>query len=242
MLDNDDPKVHYALTDAFKRHAMLSAQIDQFLHATLILANNFRNLREAASRSDKLSSILDNSSVGDEEKVGLVSMRRALNSMTTSGLFMESPHSEFSDIPGDMKRLSIYTCYCFQWSIFERFVVNRVMQAVDDDMVPKDVAPKLKRKKNNTKDFLKLLDKGAISNSSPFMHLLPKIDSDGNFVKISYSDLDRIRERRNQFIHSVDGDMLAGISEADFKSYNEDMWTLRLFAQNVDQDCSLLAG
>lgn len=161
--------------------------------------------------------------------------------MTTSGLFKER-QAELPDIPGDMKTLSIYTCYCFQWSIFERFVVERVMTAVDHDMVPKDVASKLKQKKNNTKDFLKLLDKGAISSSSPFMHLLSQIGSDGNFMKIGYSDLDRIRKRRNQFIHSVDGVMLAGISEADFESYTEDMWTLRLFAQNVDQDCSRLAG
>lgn len=63
---------------------------------------------------------------------------------------------------------------------------------------------------------------------------MPEMDSSGNFVKIGYNELDTIRKRRNKFVHSIlnnsfDNENIMKLQ----KSYDKDMWILRLYAQNV---------
>ena len=73
-----------------------------------------------------------------------------------------------------------------------------------------------------------------VFENSPFDYILPEIDSNGNFVKIGYNELDTIRKRRNKFVHSIlnnsfDNENIMKLQ----KSYDKDMWILRLYAQNV---------
>ena len=73
-----------------------------------------------------------------------------------------------------------------------------------------------------------------VFENSPFDYTLPEIDSNGNFVKIGYNELDTIRKRRNKFVHSVlnnsfDNENIMKLQ----KLYDKDMWMLRLYAQNV---------
>lgn len=42
-----------------------------------------------------------------------------------------------------------------------------------------------------------------VFESSPFYHILPEYDKNGEFIKIDFSDLNIIRERRNRFVHSI---------------------------------------
>ena len=59
------------------------------------------------------------------------------------------------------------------------------------------------------------------------------IYENGEFIKIGFSDLNIIRERRNRFVHSILDDMEdAKIGQLQWR-YDRDMWTLRLFAQNT---------
>ena len=73
-----------------------------------------------------------------------------------------------------------------------------------------------------------------VFENSPFDYIMPEMDSSGNFVKIGYNELDTIRKRRNKFVHSVlnnsfDNENIMKLQ----KSYDKDMWILRLYAQNV---------
>ena len=216
---------------------MLSVQIDQYIHTTLSLSWNLAKLREAANCINEVSSLLAGNEIEPAAREKLLTVRSALGSLSSTGIFSKSQHSELSDIPGDLQRIGIYTCYCFQWAIFDRFVISRVFQAVDGGLLSEDVSARLRRKKNNTKDFLKLLHDGAIQERTPFWHILPWPGPNKDLLEVDYSDLTRIREIRNKYVHSVNEDMLKEISSEDFNTYKKDMWILRLFAQNVDQDC-----
>lgn len=73
-----------------------------------------------------------------------------------------------------------------------------------------------------------------VFENSPFDYIMPEMDSRGNFVKIGYNELDTIRKRRNKFVHSIlnnsfDNENIMKLQ----KSYDKDMWILRLYAQNV---------
>ena len=73
-----------------------------------------------------------------------------------------------------------------------------------------------------------------VFENSPFHYIMPEMDSSGNFVKIGYNELDTIRKRRNKFVHSIlnnsfDNENIMKLQ----KSYDKDMWILRLYAQNV---------
>ena len=63
---------------------------------------------------------------------------------------------------------------------------------------------------------------------------MPEYDENGEFIEVDFSDLNIIRERRNRFVHSIlDYDIEDNnIGQLQWQ-YDRDMWTLRLFAQNI---------
>lgn len=95
------------------------------------------------------------------------------------------------------------------------------------------ILKKLKNSKGKTKRMLDILNTDVFEQS-PFSTILPFYCNNSNFKQVAYSDLNIIRERRNSFVHSIFS------KEIDInkiillqRQYNDDMWILRLFAQNV---------
>lgn len=96
-----------------------------------------------------------------------------------------------------------------------------------------DILNKLKCSRGKIKKLLDLLNDEVFENS-PFDIILPEMDSNGEFIKVGYNELDTIRKRRNKLVHSILNNSFDNESIMKLqKLYDKDMWILRLFAHNV---------
>ena len=150
-----------------------------------------------------------------------------------TNIFSDKDPCGLGDLVYDMQIFSYVTCYCYQWNLFESFVSYIVDKLSKSNKLKVDILNKLKCCKGKTKKLLDLLNDEVFENS-PFDYIMPEMGSSGNFVKIGYNELDTIRKRRNKFVHSIlnnsfDNENIMKLQ----KSYDKDMWILRLYAQNV---------
>jgi hypothetical protein len=165
----------------------------------------------------------------------------ALNYMGTTGIFEETPYSELRSLPTDIVNFGFYTCYCFQWTLFENFVKHCVLSLVYDELLPCQIGSKLKARERQTFKFLHYLDSGHVFGHSPFTTDLPVTGWTPQFEHCDFTDLDAIREQRNKFIHAVENaSILPGSEIEKERLYERSMWILRQFAGNIDQDAQNL--
>ncbi len=165
----------------------------------------------------------------------------SLNYMATTGVFNSSSDLVPGRIPDDIFNFGFYTCFCFQWTLFENFAKTSMQRASDAGELPADVIQNLRDKEYRTKQYLDYIDSGAVFDHSPFITLLPVRGWVPATEQCTYADLNAIRDMRNAFIHGVDDpDITRDSVAAKQKLYERSMWILRQFATNVDREVQLL--
>jgi hypothetical protein len=233
-------------TQTFQNYAWFSVQVDQYYSAVRIYArhhNALKQVYQAIPSSEEWQK--------EEEKVGipepveklLITATSTFNYMGATGIFSSAPYLELSDLPQDMINFGFYTCFCFQWTLFENFVKTSVLNLIQDGLLPSVVRTELKKKEKVTAKFLKYIDSGAVFGKSPFVTIIPVSSWIPQTETCNYDALDEIRRLRNKLIHSVGDRNILNISEIEKeRRYKRSMWIMRKFAENVDYEVMHIKG
>lgn len=215
----------------FQDYAWFSTQVDQYYAATRIFARHYDALKAAyVQLPQKQDWPNDPSCLSKAAKEFFIRASSAFNYMGTTGIFADNQSPELRSLPADIVNFGFYTCYCFQWTLFENFTKTSVLGLVADGLLPAKVCNELRTAERQTRGFLKIVDSQKVFGHSPFASVLPT-----NLEKIDFDDLDAIRNQRNEFIHAVkDASILPNSEGEKERLYERSMWILRLFAGNVD--------
>jgi hypothetical protein len=228
----------------FEDYANFSVRVDRFYNVVNIYGMHHSALKSAyqAIPEREVTREALQAEQTDERfrRFGTVAVN-SLDYMATTGIFSDSPDLVPGQIPDDVSNFGYYTCFCFQWTLFENFVKTSTRRAISAGGLPLDVVRNLRDKEYRTKAYLDYIESGAVFARSPFTTVLPVTGWVPTTEQCTYADLDLIRDLRNSFVHGV-GD--PGITPDNmlvkYKLYERSMWILRQFASNVDQEVQLL--
>jgi hypothetical protein len=223
---------------AFQEYAWFSGQVDQYYSTIRIFARHYNALKAVYSNlpegSDRLE---DLSGLSESARTFFIAASSALNYMGTTRIFTEAPYPELRKLPDDMVNFGFYTCFCFQWTLFENFVKQSVMGLAADRLLSPQIASDLQARELRALAFLKYIDEGHVFGHTPFKTVLPIIGWTPQFQSCDFQDLDRIREQRNKLIHAVGNPSILPTTELEKEQlYERSMWILRQFAGNLDQN------
>lgn len=222
----------------FVQYANYSVKVDRYFHCVNAYANNHNGLKEIHDTLDgAYKRMLELEETGNDTDNDIRSFLQTsyfiMQKIHMTNIFSDKEPCGLDDLVYDMQIFSYITCYCYQWNLFESFVSYIVDKLCKSNKLKVGILNKLKCSKGKTKKILDLLNDEVFENS-PFEYILPEIDSSGKFVKIGYGELDTIRKRRNQFVHSILNNSFENENIMKLqKMYDKDMWILRLYAQNV---------
>jgi hypothetical protein len=221
----------------FKTYAAFSVRVDRYFHFVSIFGLHHEGLRvvyDALPSHERLKEELAAPNMAEDLKRFLATAAGRLRYLATTNVFNEATGEAEGEMWSDVLNFAFYTCYCFQWSLFEDFLKTIVKKAIDAGAFDADIAKKLRSRWRKTKEFLDLIESGAVFGKSPFRSALPVLGWQPSIEEINYSHLDRIRDLRNKFIHGVESPEI--ISEGvpgKQRLYERSMWILRRFAENV---------
>lgn len=231
----------------FKQYAEFSVRADQFFYAINTYGINHGNLKALSSMrpsNDLLQNGIGKEITDEGVKNFLISAVVALDNLRISGIFSNAKDLvpgaiDPQTIPPDISNFAFYTCFCFQWSLFENFVKTMMQKLIDANALQISTRNKLQSYWSRTKKFFDVINSGEVFGHSPFHTVLPIMDEHGDFQVCDYSELDKIRELRNDFIHGIESPEILPISPIEKRRYYErSMWILRQFATNVQTDVS----
>jgi hypothetical protein len=226
----------------FQEYAWFSVQVDQYYAATKIFARHYAALKAAYTHlplGDTWPK--DFTCLSEAATNFFVTAASALNCMGTTRIFEDAPFSQLASLPSDLINFGFYTCYCFQWTLFENFIKRSLFDLVDDGILPASVGTELRKREFRTAAFLQFVDSGQVFGHSPFSTVLPIAGWTPKFENCDFSDLNAIREQRNKFIHAVENTSILPNTEMEKEClYDRSMWILRQFAGNVFQDAQRL--
>jgi hypothetical protein len=230
---------------AFEGYAYFSMRVDQFFHVMGIFAEHHAWMRDGYHSLPDRATVRDslgNGAVDEQFRRFCTIVVNGLNYMATTGIFEDAPCEEASHLEDDTYNFAFYTCFCFQWTLFENFVTSRVNELISSELLPKETVAKLRPKMRASKQMLDLIHEGAVFGESPFVSILPKTGWVPGFEEIGYFDLDDIRKLRNQFIHGIQQPGINGESLMVKQArYTRSMLILRRFAENIDSHASRIA-
>lgn len=235
-----------SLRQEFEDYAYFSVRVDRFFHSVNIYGRHHGTLKsayDAIPPHEMTQGPLRDERIDEDFRHFCVAAISGLSYMGTTGIFSNEDELIPGKIPADMHNFAFYTCFCFQWNLFESFVKKMVERAIDSGALPPDVSGELRRKWRNTKKFLGYINSGRVLGRSPFVTLLPVAGWIPTMERCDYADLDKIRDLRNDFVHGVvPPEITDGDEFAKEKIYTRSMWILRQFASNVRQDVERLQG
>jgi hypothetical protein len=231
-------------SNTFQEYAWFSVQVDQYYAAIRIFARHYDALKAAYSHLPKEEDWPnDVSCLSDQAKAFFIRASSALNYMGTTQVFTDAAFPQLSELPTDIVNFGFYTCFCFQWTLFENFVKQSVMGLAAEGLLPTQVASNLQARELRTRAFLKYIDEGHVFGHTPFATVLPITGWTPQFENCNFQDLDLIREQRNRFIHAVENPSILPATEIEKERlYDRSMWILRLFAGNIYQDILNVRG
>jgi hypothetical protein len=184
--------------------------------------------------AERLKAVLSSPDAADDIKRFLVVAAGQLSYMGTTNIFSDAVDEPEGEAWKDALNFACYTCYCFQWTLFENFVKSIIQTALNADAFSEDIAEKLRRRWRQTQQFLDLLESGVVFGRTPFRTALPVLGWKPSIEDIDYSHLDSLRRLRNSFIHGVENpEILSESLIAKHQRYERSMWILRKFAENV---------
>ena len=229
---------------AFQEYAWFSVQVDQYYAATRIFARHYDALKSTYTQLPRGSDWPEDvSCLPEAAQTFFIQAGSALNYMGTTGIFAEAPYSQLQSLPTDIVNFGFYTCYCFQWTLFENFAKHSVLGLAEDSLLLPRVSSRLRELDRRTNGFFRYLDSGAVFGHSPFTTVLPLAGWTPQFETCTFADLDSIREQRNKFIHAVENPAILPNTDIEKERlYERSMWILRQFAGNIDQDVQRIRG
>ena len=221
----------------FRDYAWFSVQVDQYYSATRIFARHHDALRATYAQLPKGDDWPEDFSGIPEKSQGFfIQAASSLNYMGTTGIFSDAPYPELNNLSVDVINFGFYTCYCFQWTLFENFVKGRILGLTQESLLTSEICDEIRNRKRQTARFLKYIDSGAVFGHSPFFAILPTAGWVPKTEECDFADLTEIREQRNRFVHAVkDPSILPNTEIEKERSYERSMWVLRQFASNLDQ-------
>lgn len=221
----------------FEEYANYSVKVDRYFHCVNAYANSHNGLKYIHDNLDKIYNRMveleeNGAEIDKEIRLFIRCSYTLMRPIHITNIFSDLDPCNLGDKIYDMRIYSYITCYCYQWNLFESFIRYIIKRIVKSGKIDKKVSDKL-TKARGIKKTLAILNY-EVFECSPFSHILPEYDENGEFIKIGFSDLNIIRERRNRFVHSILDDDIedAKIGQLQWR-YDRDMWTLRLFAQNT---------
>jgi hypothetical protein len=232
------------VTREFENYMWFSVQVDQYYAAVRILARHYEPLRAAynqlPSREDWPQ---DFSCLADAAQRFFLSAAVTLDDLGDTQIFASPAFAPLTNLSEDMFNFGFYTCFSFQWTLFENFAKNSVLGLVDDTLIPPAICSALRSRERRTEQFLRYIDEGHVFGESPFRSVLPLAGWVPQFENVEYADLDRIRIIRNDFIHGIKDTSILPISSPEKERfYERSMWILRKFAENIDTEVRGIRG
>jgi hypothetical protein len=223
--------------DEFKRYAHFSVRVDRFFNLVNVYGLHHEGLKEAYDGlppTERLNEVLSSVDMGDDVKRFLVVAASRLGYMGTTNLFSNEGDQAEGDIWTDALNFAFYTCYCFQWTLFENFAKSVIQMALDAGAFNSDIADKLRKRWRKTKQFFDLIESGEVFGRTPFRTALPIPGWQPSIEDIGYNRLNEMRELRNEFTHGVESpDILSEGLMGKQRRYERGMWVLRKFAENI---------
>lgn len=220
----------------FEQYVNYSVKVDRYFHCVNIYANNHNGIKQIHDSLDKIyKRMLELESIGNNPDKDITNFLHMsyfiMGRMHITNIFSNKDLFYLGDMVYDMRVFSFVTCYCYQWNLFESFVSYMVGKLIHSNKLDCQIINKLKYSMGKAKKLLDLLN-DKVFEDSPFEYLL--IDSNGNLKKIGYAELDIIRKRRNKFVHAILNNTLENENIRRLQElYYEDMWILRVYAQNL---------
>lgn len=222
----------------FENYSWFSIQVDQYYSAVMIYSRyheHFKDVFNSIPDNSKWNNT-DNSNLNEDFKELILVTTRIFKNIGTTGIFQDAPFPELEDLPNDMINFGFYTCFCFQWTLFENYVKETLLDQANKKFFSTEVFSKLKSKYLRTESFLKYINSGQVFGYSPFQTGLPIKGWVFKTEEYDYNDLNKIRNLRNSFIHAVPGREILNKTEIEKEQlYNRSMWILRQFAGNIYQ-------
>lgn len=224
----------------FNEYANYSVKVDRYFHCVNAYANSHNGLKYIHDNLDgiynRMVELEENGAEIDKEiRLFLRCSYTLMQPIHITNIFSDLDPCNLGDKIFDMRIYSYITCYCYQWNLFESFINYIVTKIIESKKINEEIYNKLKkaREDGTIKKTLEILNY-KIFEKSPFDDIFLEYNENGEFIKIGFSDLNIIRERRNRFVHSIlDYDFEDNnIGQLQWQ-YDRDMWTLRLFAQNT---------
>lgn len=154
--------------EEFEEYAYFSNRVDRFFNAANIYGMHHGALKYVHSKlpdRNKLRATLNSGVLDDEIRDFVHACATKLSYMATTNIFSDisdgdSPH--YMNISTDMLNFSFYTCYCFQWTLFENFIKKMVQKLVDSEVLSTVVRDEVRKKWGKTKRLLDYIESGAV--------------------------------------------------------------------------------
>jgi hypothetical protein len=227
-----------APSESFKQYGWRSVQLDQYFAAVRIFSYHYGGLKAVYDHLPREDGWPDDVADWSEPARSFFMIASTvLNYMGTTQIFAETPYPELKSLPDDMRKIGFDTCFCFQWTLFEDFVKQRVLGLVDRNVLSPEIGEKLRKLERRTERFLRYIDSGQVFGHSPFRTVLPVPGWVPGFEDCGFADLDAIRMLRNQLIHAPES---PPIDRTD-QRYDRSMWILRMCAGNIDHAATTVA-
>lgn len=163
-------------SNSFQEYGWFSVQVDQYYAAIRIFARHYNALKLTYSELPQGQDFpSDLTCLSDSEKSFFMLASHSLNYMGTTKIFSDALFPNLSELPRDIINFGFYTCYCFQWTLFENFVKQSVMSLASDGLLSDPVLSRLQRieQSQSTKAFLGYINSGNVFGHTPFVTVLP---------------------------------------------------------------------
>lgn len=224
---------------ALTRYFEFSERVDLFFEWNMTLSSHIRDLRKLYTDHPQLRIPDYNPKVEGRRDEIVWEMLFSIDFQTKfSALSMIDPTNPSlkSDSP-DPVNFAFYTCYCFQWNLFETFVKDQIFGLCGTGILTEEQEKRFAAMgRNQTENLLKYLDSGALFGKTPFVNLFEQGLTSVNPEQVTYRDLDAIRVKRNKFVHGIESpEIIAATSEDKEAEYKRLHQILTQFAAQIDR-------
>jgi hypothetical protein len=154
---------------AFQEYSWFSVQVDQYYAAIRIFARHYDSLRAAYQHLPKQEEWpSDFSCLSEGARNFFLMCSSALNYMGTTQIFAAAPFAQLAGLRTDLINFGFYTCFCFQWTLFENFIKAAIFGLAADRLLAPNVVAELRSRRTRTRAFLQYIDEGHVFGHTPF--------------------------------------------------------------------------
>jgi hypothetical protein len=221
------------LSAEFKHYALSSVKIDRFFNVLNIYGSHHHGIRDVGRAILQGPEMPELGTLPERVSRPLVLARMVMRDLAITGLLADEEADLGPETVGeDMVNYAFFTCYVFQWLLFEHFIRSTVKSLAGAHRLPftlakhapaSNILRQIRKHDSAVFDLILPASQFAVLNYG-----LPPIE------KYGLDDVDRIRTLRNELTHTTHAPSLAGLDTmSKQRRYETDMWILRHAAQGV---------